>query len=58
MDNPGKIIPIANPGKPAPDPTSASRPFSMGTDEAAKKLSPKWKRSISMGSTTVVSEIL
>jgi hypothetical protein len=29
----------------------------MGTAEEARRLSPKWKRTISSGSVTVVSEV-
>jgi len=39
--NSGRMIFSANPGNPAPDPTSASRPFSTATAFAANMDSPK-----------------
>ena len=44
------------PGRPAPEPTSASRPFSIGTAGMAAILSPMWNRRMSSGSITVVRE--
>src|SRR5690242_13370623 len=45
-----KAILSGNPGKPPPLPTSASRPRSIGSNEAAKRLSPKCRATMSASS--------
>src|SRR6185437_9650654 len=48
---------IAKPGKPAPEPTSASRPFAKFSRDNAKMLSPKWNRTMSSSFEIVVRAI-
>jgi len=48
---------IARPGKPAPEPTSASRPFANVSKDNAKMLSPNWNRTTSSSLEIVVRAI-
>src|SRR5579883_2050130 len=53
-----EMILSGSPGKPAPVPTSASRPRCVGSREDTKMLSPKWRPTISFSSSMDVRGIV
>ena len=49
---------MGRPGKPAPEPKSRRVLVSTGMWRAAKRLSPKWRRTISSGSSRIAVRLV